>query len=136
MDSRILGTPLERLRQDRTSVKWRLFEQDVLPVWVAEMDAGPCPAVVDAVTAAVRRGDTGYSWGPPYVAAVQRYAADTWGWQVDAGATSQVADVMIGVAELLRLLTDPGAAVVVSPRSTTPSTASSGPSAGGWSRLR
>ncbi len=115
MDSPILGTPLAQLRRDRTSVKWRLFGEDVLPAWVAEMDARPCPAVVDAVTAAVARGDTGYSWGPPYVAALQRYAADTWGWAIDSEATSQVADVMIGVAEVLRLLTDPGAAVVLSP---------------------
>ncbi len=115
MDSPILATPLEQLRATRTSVKWRAFDPDVLPVWVAEMDARPCAAVVDAVTAAMHRGDTGYSWGPPYVAAVRRYAADTWGWEIDPAATSQTADVMIGVAELLRLLTDDGAAVVVSP---------------------
>ncbi len=115
MDSPILGTTLEQLRATRTSVKWRAFDADVLPVWVAEMDASPCEAVVEAVSAAMGRGDTGYSWGPPYVAAVRRYAAQAWGWDIDPAATSQTADVMIGVAELLRLLTDEDAAVVVSP---------------------
>ncbi len=115
MDSPILGSSLSDLRRDRTSVKWRVFGEDVLPVWVAEMDARACEPVVEAVTAAMRRGDTGYSWAPPYVDAFARYAADSWAWEVDPEATSLVADVMIGVAEMLRMLTDPGAAVVVSP---------------------
>ena len=103
------------LRRDRTSVKWLAFPADVLPVWVAEMDVDPCPAVVRAVTSAVQRGDTGYGWGPRYAASVVRYAADSWGWQVDPGATTVVPDVMIGAAELLRLLTDEGGPVIVSP---------------------
>ncbi len=60
----ILGAGESELRRDRTSVKWVAYPPDVLPLWVAEMDAAPCPAVVEAVTAAVRRGDTGYGWGP------------------------------------------------------------------------
>ena len=103
------------LRRDRTSVKWSAYPDDVLPVWVAEMDVDPCPAVVRAVTDAVGRGDTGYGWAPRYAAAVARYAADVWGWQVDPAATMVVPDVMIGAAELLRMLTDEGGPVVVSP---------------------
>jgi cystathionine beta-lyase len=113
--SPILGVPLEDLRRDRTSVKWRLFAEDVLPLWVAEMDAAPCPAVVEAVTAAVGRGDTGYTWAPPYVAAVARFAEDSWGWTFDPSAARAVTDVMIGAAELLRLLTDEDGTIVVSP---------------------
>ena len=111
----ILGVPLDELRRDRTSVKWRLFPEDVLPLWVAEMDAAPCPAVVEAVTAAVERGDTGYTWPKPYAAALARYARDTWGWDIDTGATATVTDVMVGASELLRLFTDDAGAVVVSP---------------------
>ena len=111
----ILGADEPELRRDRTSVKWVAYPPDVLPLWVAEMDARPCPAVVDAVSAAVARGDTGYGWGPRYAASVARYAADTWGWTVDPAATVVVADVMIGASEVLRLLTDEGGPVVVSP---------------------
>ena len=102
------------LRRDRTSVKWVAYPPDVLPLWVAEMDVDPCPAVVDAVSAAMRRGDTGYGWGPRYAAAVARYANDTWGWEVDTEAAMIVPDVMIGATELLRLLTDEGGPVVIS----------------------
>lgn len=113
--SPILGIPLDDLRRDRTSVKWRLFPEDVLPLWVAEMDAAPCEPVVEAVTAAVRRGDTGYAWAPPYAAALVRFAHDTWRWEIDPAATAIVPDVMLGVSELLRLVTDDDGPVVVSP---------------------
>lgn len=103
------------LRRDRTSVKWVAYPPDVLPLWVAEMDADPCPPVVDAVTAAMHRGDTGYGWAPRYSAAVARYARRTWGWDLDPSTTRVVTDVMIGAAELLRTLTDEGGAVIVSP---------------------
>ena len=36
-------------------MKWGLYAPDVLPLWVAEMDAEPCRPVVDAVTAALSR---------------------------------------------------------------------------------
>ena len=108
----------------------------MLPLWVAEMDAEPCPAVVEAVTAAVRRGDTGYGWGPRYADAVARYAASRLGVGGRPAAAMIVPDVMIGAAELLRLLTDEGGPVVVSPPCTTRSSASSTPSADAGSTRR
>lgn len=115
MAAALLSAGEPELRRDRTSVKWSAYPSDVLPVWVAEMDVAPCPAVEEVVAAALRRGDTGYGWAPRYSAAVVRYAADTWGWEVDPSLTQVVADVMIGASELLRLLTDEGGPVIVSP---------------------
>jgi cysteine-S-conjugate beta-lyase len=111
----LLGASEPELRRDRTSVKWTAYPPDVLPLWVAEMDAAPCPPVVEAVTAAMERGDTGYGWAPRYSAAVARYARRTWGWAVSPSDTRVVTDVMIGASELLRLLTDEGGPVVFSP---------------------
>lgn len=116
MDSgRILDGTFAELAAVRSSVKWRLFDPDVLPVWVAEMDARPCSAVVEAVTRAVRDGDTGYSWAPPFVEAFVDFAARRWHWKVDPQRPLQVPDVMIGIEEILHALTPPDAAVVVSP---------------------
>jgi cystathionine beta-lyase len=114
MDPILTGSVADQ-RRDRTSVKWRLWGPDVLPLWVAEMDARPCPAVIDAVTAAVRRGDTGYPLGGPYADAVASFAADRWGWTVDPKATIGAADVMIGIEALIRVLTRPDGAVILSP---------------------
>lgn len=111
----IFGVPLADLRRDRTSVKWGRYDPDVIPMWIAEMDCAPCPAVVDAVSAAVARGDTGYALTQEYAAEIAAFADAEWGWGFDAHTTTRVADVLTGVTHLLGLLTDPGGPVVVSP---------------------
>lgn len=111
----ILGASLDELRATRTSVKWRAYAGDVVPVWVAEMDAAPCPAVVDAVTDALRRGDTGYAWSAPLVEAFVGFARRRWGWQVEPSRVMQVPDVMIGVEEVVQAHVPADGAVVLSP---------------------
>ena len=111
----ILGVPLDDLRRSRTSVKWGVFDPDVIPMWIAEMDSTPCQAVVDAVSAAVGRGDTGYALTEAYAAEVASFADAEWGWAFDPQSTTRVADVLTGVTHLLRLFTDEGGPVVVSP---------------------
>ncbi len=110
----LLDVPLAELRS-RTSVKWRAYPPAVLPLWVAEMDVRPCPQVIEAVTAAMALGDTGYDHGTRYGAAFAAFAENRWGWRFDPELTRTVPDVMGGLTELIRLLTDPGDAVVVSP---------------------
>ena len=114
------SAPFEALSLDelrtRTSVKWRMHPPDVLPLWVAEMDALPVPAVVDAVAEALRRGDTGYPapvGGVEYAEALAEVAVARWGWHLDVTATSIVADVLTGVNEALELVTRPGDGVLV-----------------------
>jgi cystathionine beta-lyase len=114
MGSRILEAGVDDLRRDRTSVKWRAYGAGVLPLWIAEMDAAPCREVVEAVSAAMARGDTGYAWSQPYADALASFARDEWGWHLDPRSTTPVSDVLGGVAHLLRLLTEPGGPVVVS----------------------
>ncbi|MFC7492285.1 MULTISPECIES: MalY/PatB family protein [unclassified Knoellia] len=114
MTSRILTGDAATWRSRRTGVKWGHYPDDVLPLWVAEMDATPCEPVVEAVSAALRRGDTGYPLGADFVDAAVGYAADTWAWTIDPTRATPVADVMIGLAELVRCVTDPGGPVIVS----------------------
>lgn len=104
---------LDELRQ-RTSVKWRTYDADVLPLWVAEMDVLLAEPIVDALTRAVRFGDTGYAAGTAYAEALASFAADRWGWDgISVERTAVVPDVMMGAVEMLRLVTAPGQAVVV-----------------------
>ncbi|TDC39369.1 pyridoxal phosphate-dependent aminotransferase [Micromonospora sp. 15K316] len=104
---------LAELRQ-RTSVKWRMHPPDVLPLWVAEQDAPLAPPVADALRRAIDLGDTGYPHGTAYAEALGGFAAQRWGWpDFPVGRSAVVPDVMMGIVELLRLVTDPGDAVVV-----------------------
>ncbi|MFF5139801.1 MalY/PatB family protein [Streptomyces sp. NPDC013157] len=104
---------LDRLRC-RTSMKWRTYPEDVLPLWVAEMDVPLAPAVVRAVTDAMELGDTGYPAGTAYAEALAAFAAKRWDWDgLDTARTAIVPDVMLGVVEMLKLVTGPGDPVVV-----------------------
>lgn len=108
----ILGCDLDTNRR-RTSVKWQAFDPDVLPLWVAEMDALLAPAVVAEVQDLLRRGDTGYPWPQPYLEAFRDFADDLWGWQVDTAAMRVTADVMVGMEELSRILLPAGGRVII-----------------------
>ena len=97
----------------RTSTKWRRFAPDVLPMWVAEMDARIAEPVAEALIRAVRDGDTGYPHGTGYAEAYAAFAADRWGWEPVIDHTRLVPDVMIGISEVLKLLTSAGDSVIV-----------------------
>lgn len=109
------GVPLERLRQ-RTSMKWRVHPDDVLPLWVAEMDVDLAAPVVQAIRAAAEAGDTGYAHGTRYAEALAGFAARRWRWgHLPVERTALVPDVMLGVVEVLRLVTGAGDTVIVNP---------------------
>ncbi len=106
---------LDELRR-RTSMKWRTHPADVLPLWVAEMDVPLAGSVVRAVTGAMELGDTGYPAGTAYAEALAAFAGKRWGWDdLAAERTALVPDVMLGVVEMLKLVTGPGDPVIVNP---------------------
>jgi cysteine-S-conjugate beta-lyase len=104
---------LDELRLSR-SLKWRAHPKDVLPLWIAEMDVPLAEPVARAITDAVGRGDTGYPVGRAYARALGDFAAERWAWTgLDPAHTTLVPDVMLGIVEVLRLVTEPDGAVVV-----------------------
>jgi cysteine-S-conjugate beta-lyase len=105
---------LDDLRR-RRSAKWTMHAEDVLPSFYAELDFPLAPPVAAALAAAIGDGDTGYAHGggSGLGDAYAGFAARRWGWDVDPDAVVAIPDVMVGVAELLRLLTRPGAGVVI-----------------------
>jgi cystathionine beta-lyase len=110
-----LDLSITELRR-RTSEKWRACGPDVLPLWVAEMDVRLAEPVVRSLHQALALGDTGYASGTGYAEALAAFAADRWDWNgLDVGRSALVPDVMLGVVEVLKLVTAPGAAVVVNP---------------------
>lgn len=107
---------LESLRR-RRSEKWTAFPTDVLPSHMAEMDFRLAPSIEEVVVAAVQEGDVGYApaHSPLLAEAFAAFAERRWGWSVDPAGVVAVPDVMVGVAELLRVLTPEGAGIVINP---------------------
>lgn len=117
-DGRMQQPPFEVLTPDdlrrRTSLKWTHFGPDVLPLWVAEMDAMPPDDVVAELVVALGAGDTGY---PPddhlYAEALAEFADRQWGWSLDPATTATCADVLTGIRTLIEQVVHPGGPVLI-----------------------
>ena len=106
---------LETLRT-RTSMKWRAFPDDVLPLFVAEGDFPLAPAIAWTLHAAIDCSDTGYA--PPtseLPEAFASFAQARWGWTVDPAQVWTTTDVGVAVVESLRRVTEPGDGVIITP---------------------
>lgn len=104
----------EVLRTQRSSIKWRRFEPDVLPMFVAEMDFAVATEVRSALTRAVAHSDIGYVNGPAELApAFSSFANNRWGWQVDHRHIHLATDVATGVVEALRVFRPEGGRLVL-----------------------
>jgi cysteine-S-conjugate beta-lyase len=106
--------PIEALRA-RRSEKWQKYSRDVLPLFVAEMDVALAPEIRDELRAAIERSDTGYAWPRPLRETFVRYAKARFDWDLSPRDVTVVNDVMGGIAEALRSLTQRGDGVVIMP---------------------
>lgn len=99
----------------RRSQKWTNHPADVLPSTPAESDFPVAPAIREVLAAAVSDGDLGYAHAETsgLAEAFAGFAARRFGWNVDAEMVVAVPEIMVGVAELLRVLTPPDAGVVI-----------------------
>jgi cystathionine beta-lyase len=89
----------------------------VLPAWVAEMDFDLAPPVKAALRAAIDNDDAGYlgERHDELLEAFAGFASRRLGWSVDVASVRAVTDVMVGIEELLAVLTSPGEGVIVNP---------------------
>ncbi|MEI2775571.1 MAG: aminotransferase class I/II-fold pyridoxal phosphate-dependent enzyme [Tetrasphaera sp.] len=112
MPEPIFGLPLEQLRE-RVSAKWRLYPDDIIPAWVAEMDCTIAEPVQDAIRRMLELGDTGYPLKDRYVEAFAAFADRHWDWAVEPDRAVLSPDVMMGILVVLLQVTDPGDVVVI-----------------------
>ncbi len=112
MDNPLTQLPIEAMRA-RRSVKWRMYDPDVIPLFVAEMDTPLAPAIEQALAAAVTRGDVGYAHPGRLPEAFAGFAQRHYGWAPDPAQMVMVPDVLRGISEVLKVVSAPGAGVVV-----------------------
>src|SRR4051794_14124881 len=96
-----------------------MTEPGVVPAWVAEMDYAVAEPVLDAVRAAVDRGELGYPRmdrsGGELGSAYAGFAERHFGARVLADHVLPTADVTVGVRVALEVLSDPGPVVLPLP---------------------
>ncbi len=97
------------------SLKWSLFP-DRIGAFVAEMDFGTAPAVVQALHAGVDQNQLGYLPVPlreQLSAACAGWLAGCYGWQVPGDRVRPLGDVIAGLQAAIDLFTPPHGAVIV-----------------------
>jgi len=109
---RELGRLIDRRCSD--SVKWQIYDKDVLPMWVADMDFSSPEPVVRALRERVDHGVFGYGKEPSELRPVivdrlQRL----YGWQVAPEALVFVPGVVTGFNQAAHAVTSPGDGVLV-----------------------
>ena len=105
---------LAKLR-GRLSAKWTTYPADVLPAWVAEMDFPLAEPIKQRLRRAIDADDMGYAQPRLLHDSFVAYAKSRFGWTVDPTRIYVGPEVMVAVAEILRVVTKPGDGVVINP---------------------
>lgn len=105
--------PLSELRTHK-SEKWRAFPSDVLPLPVAEMDFTVAEPIRRVLSELITKSDLGYLGAIPEMgAAFAGFATRRYGWTPDPQQIRIAADVGVGIVETLRVITNPGDAILI-----------------------
>lgn len=101
------------------SVKWSITSESpshALGAWVAEMDFGTAPSVLQAWRTSAELGEFGYAPNAlmlDLAAATAEWYADHYGWAVPAADIAPLADVIKGLELAITEFSAPGAPVIV-----------------------
>lgn len=102
-------------RRNTRSYKWDSAADDnVLPLWVADMDFRTAPAVVKALERRVKHGIFGYVKVPDeYYQAVTNWFAQRHGWQFQKEWMIYTSGVVPAISAIIKALAEPGDGIVV-----------------------
>jgi cystathionine beta-lyase len=111
-----VDTDFDRIinRRDSDSEKWRQYGEDVLPLWVADMDFAAPEPVVRALAERVAHGIYGYRMpGDDLREVVRARLATRYGWEVTPEAILPIPGVISGFNLACRALAAPGDEILV-----------------------
>ncbi len=101
-------------RRQTESVKWRRYDEDVLPLWVADMDFAVPESVTRALARRVAHPIFGYEQPPGGLAAViQERLARLYGWRVELDDILFLPGVVSGFNLACRAVAAPGDEILV-----------------------
>lgn len=90
--------------------------EDVIPLWIADMDFKTAQPIIDALTARARQGLWGYTARPDsYFSAIRSWQRRRNGWDIDPKLMSFSLGVVQSIAAAVRLFTPEGGSVLIQP---------------------
>jgi len=103
-------------RRHTDSIKWTYYDEDVLPMWVADMDFRCANPVVEALRARVEHGIFGYAKEPEQLRGViVDRLKRRFDWTIEAEAIVFVPNVYVGFHLAAHAVTRPGDGVLITP---------------------
>lgn len=103
-------------RRNTDSVKWGLYEEDALPLWVADMDFTSPPAVIEALQRRVAHGVFGYALESKELKELVVERMDTlYDWRITPGDIVLVPGVVAGFNLVCQAVTRPGDSILLQP---------------------
>jgi cystathionine beta-lyase len=101
-------------RRGTDSVKWNYYGEDVLPMWIADMDFRSPEPVIQALHDRVDHGIFGYGCPPEGLQeAILDHLADRQNWHVSLDDISFISGVVTGFNHAIYSFTDPGDKVLI-----------------------
>ena len=103
-------------RRGTPSIKWSAFPEDVLPMWVADMDFRAPQPILDALHAAIEHGILGYAFPTRALQEVVAARMDKlYGWQVAPEAVVTIPGLVTGFNIAAKISAKPGEGILSQP---------------------
>jgi len=101
-------------RRRTGSIKWNFYDDDVLPMWVADMDFPPPPPILAALHARVEIGDFGYELPSPALGErICERLHRRYNWNVTPDQIVYIPSLVTGLNAVCRAIGEPGDGVLV-----------------------
>ncbi|MDO4165641.1 MAG: MalY/PatB family protein [Bacteroides sp.] len=102
-------------RRGTNSYKWdSATSDDILPMWVADMDFRTAPAIIEALQQRVAHGIFGYTRVPDaYYESVIHWFSHRHGWKIERDWMIYTSGVVPALSAIIKALTTPGDGVLV-----------------------
>ena len=103
-------------RRNTDSIKWGLYPDDVVPMWVADMDFVSAEPIVRALSERAAHGVFGYSRpSQALIPAIQQRLSRLYGWNVHAEDVIFLPGIVTGLNIAFQAFAAPGEGILVQP---------------------
>ncbi|MEI8131751.1 MAG: PatB family C-S lyase [Leptolinea sp.] len=103
-------------RRNSDCIKWNLFETDVLPMWVADLDYAAPPEVIQALHDRVNHGVFGYAGDPVALRKViVNRLAEMYQWEIEPQDIIFTPGVVVGFNIAVQTVAVPNGSVLIQP---------------------
>lgn len=103
-------------RRHSDSIKWKIYPEEILPMWVADTDFYSPPAVIEALEKRVQHGVFGYAVEPPDLEEIViRWIAEQYKLQVEPEHLLFIPGVVTGMNLASRAFLSPGDGLMFQP---------------------